>query len=168
MGARCFPMRSLALKCLSQGANTSLLAFVLAFGIALTFNTYLSPTPIATLYTAMMSSTSLSLTSLASLMFPNIVQPLLYVFYALLSLSNLHSPVEKGFQWVHHRIMEKLHIVLTRMQLWNMRSRTKFKVLVESYLPRTFFLPSSIPDTILIPNSVNNRSNSVDSIEIPS
>ncbi|CBI39965.3 unnamed protein product, partial [Vitis vinifera] len=37
-----------------------------------------------------------------------------------------------------------------------MRSRTKFKVSVESYLPRNFFLPSSIPDTIFNPNSAKN------------
>ena len=71
----------------------SLLAFVLAFGTELAFHSHLSPTCAALLRTAMMFSGSLSLASLASVLLPDALRPILYAFYALLSLANLHNLV---------------------------------------------------------------------------
>ena len=77
----------------------SLLVFVLTFEIELTFHSsHLSPTCVALLPTAMMFYGSLSLASLASVLLPDALRPLLYAFYALLSLANLHNLVQK---WYH-------------------------------------------------------------------
>ena len=77
----------------------SLLVFVLTFETELTFHSsHLSPTCVALLRTAMMFYGSLSLASLASILLPDALRPLLYAFYALLSLANLHNLVQK---WYH-------------------------------------------------------------------
>ncbi|RVW68335.1 hypothetical protein CK203_064539 [Vitis vinifera] len=77
----------------------SLLAFVLAFELVLIFHTCrLSPTCAALLRTTMVFFASLSLASLASLLFPDALRPYLCVLYALLSLGNLHSLLRK---WCH-------------------------------------------------------------------
>ena len=84
----------------------SLLAFVLTFGTKLTFHSsHLSPTCVTFLRTAMMFSSSLSLASLASVLLPDALRPLLYAFYALLSLANLHNLVRKWYYWVHRTIL---------------------------------------------------------------
>ena len=87
----------------------SLLAFVLAFELMLIFHTCRLPTTCAALLsTTMVFSASLSLASLASLLFPDALRPHLYVLYALLSLGNLHSLVRKWCHWVHCTIMDNL------------------------------------------------------------
>ncbi|KAL6339294.1 hypothetical protein AAG906_028011 [Vitis piasezkii] len=71
----------------------------LTFGTELTFHSsHLSPTCVALLRTAMMFYGSLSLASLASVLLPDALRPLLYALYALLSLANLHNLVRK---WYH-------------------------------------------------------------------
>ncbi|RVW86595.1 hypothetical protein CK203_045618 [Vitis vinifera] len=92
----------------------SLLVFVLTFGIELTFHSsHLSPTCAALLRTAMMFSGSLSLTSLASVLLPDALRPLLYAFCAFLSLANLHNLVRKWYHWVHRAIVDNLETALT-------------------------------------------------------
>ncbi|KAJ9680213.1 hypothetical protein PVL29_019501 [Vitis rotundifolia] len=89
--------------------DLNLLAFVLAFELMLIFRTCRLPTTCAALLrTTMVFSASLSLASLASLLFPDALRPHLYVLYALLSLGNLHSLVRKWCHWVHHTIMDNL------------------------------------------------------------
>ena len=102
----------------------SLLAFVLAFGTELTFHSsLLSPTCAALLRTAMMFSGSLCLASLASVLLPDALRPLLYAFYALLSLANLHNQVRKWYHWVHRAIVDNLETVLTGVRQWHLRRR---------------------------------------------
>ncbi|KAJ9680193.1 hypothetical protein PVL29_019481 [Vitis rotundifolia] len=102
----------------------SLLAFVSAFGTELTFHSsHLSPTCAALLRTAMMFSGSLCLASLASVLLPDALRPLLYAFYALLSLANLHNLVRKWYHWVHRTIVDNLETVLTGMRQWRLRRR---------------------------------------------
>ena len=97
-------------------AVLSLLAFVLAFGIELTFHTcHISPTCAALLHTTMVLFGSFSLASLASLLFPGAVWPFLLVIYAFLALSNMQNLVRKWCHWVHHRLIYNLETVLTGM-----------------------------------------------------
>ncbi|RVW63311.1 hypothetical protein CK203_058770 [Vitis vinifera] len=70
-------------------AIAGLLVFALSFGIESTFHSFhLSPTCAAVLRTIMVFSGSLSLASLASLLFPDAWRPGIYVIYLLLSLGN--------------------------------------------------------------------------------
>ena len=102
----------------------SLLVFVLTFGIELTFHSsHLSPTCAALLRTAMMFSGSLSLTSLASVLLPDALRPLLYAFCAFLSLANLHNLVRKWYHWVHRAIVDNLETALTGMRQSHLRRR---------------------------------------------
>ncbi|XP_034708411.1 uncharacterized protein LOC117931545 isoform X2 [Vitis riparia] len=101
----------------------SLLAFVLVFGTELTFHSsHLSPTCAALLRTAMMFSGSLSLASLASILLPDALRLLLYAFYALLSLANLHNLVRKWYHWVHRAIVDNLETALTDPKQLGIRS----------------------------------------------
>ena len=105
----------------------SLIAFVLAFELVLIFHTCrLSPTCAALLRTTMVFFASLSLASLASLLFPDALRPYLCVLYALLSLGNLHSLLRKWCHWVHRTIMDNLpETALTGMRRqWHMRRRS--------------------------------------------
>ncbi|RVX00780.1 hypothetical protein CK203_026463 [Vitis vinifera] len=76
-----------------------LLAFLLAFGIELTFHTcHLSPTCAALLHTTMVFSGSFSLASLASLLFPGALWPLLFVhWYVTLEAALLLLPNHNGY-----------------------------------------------------------------------
>ncbi|XP_010661161.1 uncharacterized protein LOC100260757 isoform X2 [Vitis vinifera] len=105
-------------------AFATLLAFVLAFGIDFTFHSsHFSPICAALLRTAMMFSGSLLLASLASLLLPDALRPFLYVFYAFLSLANMHDLLRKCSLWIHLKIMDNLDTVLTAMQQRHMRRR---------------------------------------------
>ena len=104
-------------------AIIGLLVFVLTSGIGFTFHSsHLSHTCAAVLRTTIVCSGSLSLASLASLLFPDSWRPLIYLIYALLSLGSLHRLVRKWCEWVHLEIMDKLQTLFIRMQQWHMRS----------------------------------------------
>ena len=89
---------------------SSLLAFVLAFGVEFTFQYSCGA---ALLRTIMVFSGSLSLASLVSLLFPDAIGPILYLVYALLSLGNLLRLVPRQWNWIHQKIMDKLETVFT-------------------------------------------------------
>ena len=89
---------------------SSLLAFVLAFGVEFTFQYSCGA---ALLRTIMVFSGSLSLASLVTLLFPDALGPILYHVYALLSLGNLLSLVPRQWNWIHQKIMDKLETVFT-------------------------------------------------------
>ena len=103
-------------------AAANLLAFALAFGIEFTFQLcYLSTTCAALLRTTILFCGFLSMASLASLLFPDSWQPLIYLIYVLLSLANLHGLVREWCRWIHQGIMEKLQTVCTGIQQWYVR-----------------------------------------------
>ncbi|KAL6322433.1 hypothetical protein AAG906_008088 [Vitis piasezkii] len=105
-----------------KAAVASLLVFALAVGIDFTFHSsHLSRTCAAVLRTSIVCSGSLSLASLASLLFPDSWRPLIYLIYVLLSLGSLHRLVRKWCEWVHQEIMDKLQTLFTRMQQWHVR-----------------------------------------------
>ena len=103
-------------------AVANLLVFALAFGVEFTFHPcYLSTTCAALLRTTILFCGSLSVASSSSLLFSDAWRPLIYLFYALLSLINLHGLVREWCGWVHHGIKEKLQIVCTDIQQWYVR-----------------------------------------------
>ncbi|KAJ9680208.1 hypothetical protein PVL29_019496 [Vitis rotundifolia] len=100
----------------------NLLAFALAFGIEFTFHPCCpSTTCAAFLRTTILFCGSLSVASVASILFPDAWRPLIYLIYALLSLANLHGLVREWCGWVHHGLMEKLQAVCTGIQQWYVR-----------------------------------------------
>ena len=105
-----------------KAAVANFLVFALAVGIDFTFHSsHLSPTCSNLLSTTIMFCGSLSVASLASLLFPDVCRPLIYLIYLLLSLGNLHGLIRKWCRWVHQEIMVKLQTVFAGIQQWYVR-----------------------------------------------
>lgn len=117
-------------------AITSLLIYYLAYGAEQTFysSTY------AYIFCWLMTfSGSLSLASLASILFPESMRFVLYIFYILLSVGELHGIIYKLYHWIRQIIMDKFFNVYHTQQSYMMRRTTR------PILPRSFIDVSYMP-----------------------